>query len=46
MLTILLSPVIIEKKGQSYLDVAEEHGFLGKIFDIVSKVVNTNKDKM
>lgn len=34
------------KKGQSYLDVAEEHGFLGKIFDIVSKVVNTNKDKM
>lgn len=34
------------KKGQSYLDIAEEHGFLGKIFDIVSKVVNTNKDKM
>lgn len=34
------------KKGQSYLDVAEEHGFLGKIFDIVSKVANTNKDKM
>ena len=34
------------KKGQSYLDVAEEHGFLGKIFDIVSKVVNTNKDKI
>lgn len=34
------------KKGQSYLDVAEQHGFLGKIFDIVSKVVNTNKDKM
>lgn len=34
------------KKGQSYLDVAEEHGFLGKIFDIVSKVFNTNKDKM
>lgn len=34
------------KKGQSYLDVAEEHGFLGKIFDIVSKVVSTNKDKM
>lgn len=34
------------KKGQSHLDVAEEHGFLGKIFDIVSKVVNTNKDKM
>lgn len=34
------------KKGQSYLNVAEEHGFLGKIFDIVSKVVNTNKDKM
>lgn len=34
------------KKGQSYLDVAEEHGFLGKIFDIVYKVVNTNKDKM
>lgn len=34
------------KKGQSYLDVAEEHGFLGKIFDIVSKIVNTNKDKM
>lgn len=34
------------KKGQSYLDVAEEHGFLGRIFDIVSKVVNTNKDKM
>ena len=34
------------KKGQSYLDVAEEHGFLGKIFDIVSKVVNTNRDKM
>lgn len=34
------------KNGQSYLDVAEEHGFLGKIFDIVSKVVNTNKDKM
>lgn len=34
------------KKGQSYLDVAEEHGFLGKIFDIVSKVVSTNNDKM
>ena len=32
-----------EKKTQSGLDVAEKHGFLGKIFDIVSKMVkNTN----
>lgn len=32
-----------EKKTQSCLDVAEKHGFLGKIFDIVSKMVkNTN----
>ena len=32
-----------EKKAQSGLDVAEKHGFLGKIFDIVSKMVkNTN----
>ena len=32
-----------EKKTQSDLDVAEKHGFLGKIFDIVSKMVkNTN----
>ena len=32
-----------EKKTQSGLDVAEKHGFLGKIFDIVSQMVkNTN----
>lgn len=32
-----------EKKTQSGLDIAEKHGFLGKIFDIVSKMVkNTN----
>ena len=32
-----------EEKTQSGLDVAEKHGFLGKIFDIVSKMVkNTN----
>ena len=28
-----------EKKNQSSLDVAEKHGFLGKMFDIVSKKV-------
>lgn len=28
-----------EKKSQSNLDIAEKHGFLGKMFDIVSKMV-------
>jgi len=30
-----------EKKTQSSLDVAEKHGFLGKMFDIVSKMVKS-----
>ena len=34
-----------EKKTQSGLDVAEKHGFLGKIFDIVSKMVKNTKHK-
>lgn len=28
-----------EKKSQSNLDIAEKHGFLGKMYDIVSKMV-------
>lgn len=28
-----------DKKSQSNLDIAEKHGFLGKMFDIVSKMV-------
>ena len=28
-----------EKKSQSNLDIAEKHGFLGKMFDIVSRMV-------
>ena len=28
-----------EKKSQSNLDITEKHGFLGKMFDIVSKMV-------
>ena len=30
-----------EKKSQSNLDIAEKHGFLGKMFDIVSKMVKS-----
>lgn len=30
-----------EKKSQSNLDIAEKHGFLGKIFDIVLKMVKS-----
>ena len=30
-----------EKKSQSNLDIAENHGFLGKMFDIVSKMVKS-----
>lgn len=30
-----------DKKSQSNLDVAEKHGFLGKMFDIVSKMVKS-----
>lgn len=34
-----------EKKAQSGLDIAEKHGFLGKIFDIVSKMVKSVGNK-
>ena len=30
-----------DKKSQSNLDIAEKHGFLGKMFDIVSKMVKS-----
>ena len=30
-----------EKESQSNLDIAEKHGFLGKMFDIVSKMVKS-----
>ena len=30
-----------EKKSQSNLDIAEKHGFLGKMFDIASKMVKS-----
>lgn len=30
-----------DKKSQSNLDIAEKHGFLGKMFDIVSKIVKS-----
>ena len=33
-----------DKKSQSNLDIAEKHGFLGKMFDIVSKMVKSIND--
>ncbi len=34
-----------KEKGESKLDIAEKHGFLGKIFDIASRMVRSNNNK-
>lgn len=34
-----------KEKGESKLDIAEKHGFLGKIFDIASRMIRNNNNK-
>ena len=45
---MLMALVLIsykDKDCKTKLDIAEKHGFLGKMFDIVSKMVGRVNDK-